>query len=92
VDKHKQALDLARFTIVNGYTHNNNLKKLIKGWNGDSTDLAVRCGNMQIDINTLYMKVLFLILKLLTTNCKHPKKMQDTCEGVKYCMNCNMGL
>jgi len=33
-----------------------------------------------------------LIKKELTPKCKHPKKMQDTCNGVKYCMNCNMDL
>ncbi len=35
-------------------------------------------------------------LKLIRTelipNCKHPKKMQDTCAGVKYCMDCNTDL
>ena len=24
--------------------------------------------------------------------CKHPKKMQDTCDGVLYCMDCNEDL
>jgi len=28
----------------------------------------------------------------LIPNCKHPKKMHDTCAGVKYCMSCNMDL
>ena len=25
-------------------------------------------------------------------NCNHPKKMQDTCDGVLYCMDCNEDL
>ncbi len=25
-------------------------------------------------------------------NCRHPKKMQDTCDGVLYCMDCNEDL
>jgi len=33
-----------------------------------------------------------LIRKELVPNYKHPKKMQDTCGGVKYCMSCNMDL
>lgn len=28
----------------------------------------------------------------LVPDCKHPKKMHDTCNGQKYCMNCNMDL
>jgi len=33
-----------------------------------------------------------LIKHELTPKCKHPKKMQDTCGGVKYCMACNWDL
>ncbi len=33
-----------------------------------------------------------LIRGQLIPNCKHPKKMQDTCGGIKYCMDCNMDL
>ncbi len=33
-----------------------------------------------------------LIRKELIPNCKHPKKMQDTCAGVKYCTKCNTDL
>lgn len=33
-----------------------------------------------------------LVREQLIPNCKHPKKMQDTCGGVKYCMDCNTDL
>jgi len=33
-----------------------------------------------------------LIKNELVPKCKHPKKMQDTCAGVKYCMDCNTDL
>jgi len=33
-----------------------------------------------------------LIRKEIVPNCKHPKKMRDTCKGVEYCMNCNLDL
>ncbi len=32
------------------------------------------------------------VRKQLIPECKHPKKMHDTCEGQKYCMACNMDL
>lgn len=28
----------------------------------------------------------------LVPDCKHPPGMHDTCEGQKYCMDCNMDL
>ena len=33
-----------------------------------------------------------LIREQLIPNCKHSKKMQDTCGGIKYCMDCNTDL
>jgi len=33
-----------------------------------------------------------VVKKQLVPDCKHPKKMHDTCGGQKYCMNCNMDL
>ncbi len=33
-----------------------------------------------------------LIRGELVPKCKHPKKMQDTCNGQKYCMACNWDL
>jgi len=33
-----------------------------------------------------------LIKKEIIPNCKHPKKMQDTCGSQKYCMACNWDL
>ena len=33
-----------------------------------------------------------LIRHELIPKCKHPKKMQDTCAGQKYCMECNCDL
>lgn len=93
VDKRILALGLAKYTIVYGYKHNIYLKKLKKEWNNDSTDLAVRCADMQIEINNLYMVVLAKILKSFTVNCKHPKKYRDrTNDGTWYCMNCNSDL
>lgn len=33
-----------------------------------------------------------LIRNELIPKCTHPKKMEDTCAGQKYCMNCNSDL
>lgn len=33
-----------------------------------------------------------LIRDELIPKCTHPKKMQDICAGVKYCMDCNLDL
>jgi len=33
-----------------------------------------------------------LIKNELIPKCKHPKKMQDTCAGQKYCVACNWDL
>jgi len=38
------------------------------------------------------IKNLKLIKKELVPNCKHPKNMRDTCDGMVYCMNCNLDL
>lgn len=93
MNKQVQALGLAKYTILYGYKHNLFLKKLIKEWNSDETDLAVRCANLQIGMNNQYMAVLSVILKMLTVKCKHPKKYRDkTSDGVWYCMNCNSDL
>ncbi len=92
MDKQLQALSLVKYVIVYGYKHNLFLKKLMKKWDDDG-DLMSRCAKLQIDANNTYLKTLYMILKLLTKNCKHPKKYHDrTGDGVWYCMNCNGDL
>lgn len=93
MDKHAFALSIIRYTIINEYIHNNHLKELIKGWGGDAADLAVKCANMQIQMNDQSMVVLSKIVEMLIINCKHPKKYRDkTSDGIWYCMNCNSDL
>lgn len=38
------------------------------------------------------IKNLKLIRKKIIPNCKHPKRMHDMCDGIKYCMSCNLDL
>lgn len=92
MDAHLQALSLVKYVITYGYQHNLFLKKLRKDWNDDG-DLMSRCAKLQIDANDTYLKTLYMILKLLTVNCKHPKKYRGkTSNGAWYCMNCNSDL
>jgi len=44
------------------------------------------------DLENIAISNLKLIREQLIPNCKHPKKMQDTCGGIKYCMDCNTDL
>lgn len=62
--------------------------ELDRDFNFNDSELeAVLLENEKIIINNLKM-----IKKELVPNCKHPKNMQDTCAGTKYCMNCNLDL
>ena len=91
MDKRIKALNLAKYVIMYGYTHNLHLEKLRKKWN-DDTDLMSRCAKLQIEVNNSYMNALRIIVKLLTEKCRHPKKYHDRTNGIWYCMNCNSDL
>lgn len=45
-----------------------------------------------VDCDQRIIDNLKLIKKELVPKCRHPKKMQDICAGVKYCMDCNCDL
>jgi len=49
-------------------------------------------GTTLLENEKTIIKNLELIKKELVPNCKHPKNMRDTCDGVQYCMNCNLDL
>lgn len=60
-------------------------------------ELFSDCTNSEVmttihDSEKTIISNLKLIRKQLIPNCIHPKKMQDTCGGVKYCMDCNTDL
>lgn len=60
-------------------------------------ELFLNCTNSEVmttihDSEKTIISNLKLIREQLIPNCKHPKKMQDTCGGVKYCMDCNTDL
>ena len=92
MNKHLRAVNIARCGIFYGYSNNIFLKKLIKQWDDDK-DIITRCAKMQVTMNNRYMIMLSIIVKMLTENCKHPKKYRDkTSDDMWYCMNCNSDL
>ncbi len=64
----------------------NVIKELFLDCKDSETMIIIRDSEKTIISN------LKLIRDELTPKCKHPKKMQDTCGGVKYCMDCNCDL
>lgn len=58
----------------------------------EKNDLATRCAQMQLTINTRYGDLLKLILIFMDTECKHPKKCLQKAGDVTYCANCNQDI
>ena len=85
------ASDICKLVICDSYKSILYHQKLIDKWN-DPADIAQRAATVIRDIHKMYGNAFYSVLKQIQTNCKHPKKMQDICGGVKYCMNCNMDL
>lgn len=86
-----KANDICKLGICDAYSSILYHQKLIDKWK-DPKDIAQRAATIIRDIHKMHGRTLFSVLKQLQNNCKHPKKMHDICNGVKYCMNCNMDL
>lgn len=77
-------------------------KKLISGfrdknqpWHKENQDLPSEMAEGLAVFLSDEVKYLEKVIKLLESKksqCKHPKKYRDKCEGVWYCMNCNADL
>lgn len=81
----KKAIKLLDFWITQ---REEKIKELDTKFNFKDSELqSVLFENEKIIISNLK-----LIKKQLIPKCRHPKNMQDTCKGVKYCMNCNTDL
>lgn len=87
----RRAIDLCKLLITDSYKSILYHQKLIDKWDNPD-DIATRVAVIIKEIHSLYGKGIFCVLKHLETNCKHPKKMQDICDGIVYCMNCNMDI
>lgn len=86
-----KANEISKFMILESYIQIKHLDKLIKKWD-DPQDIATRSAVALRKVHRLYAGFILQILNEIKTNCKHPKKMHDTCDGIIYCMNCNFDL
>jgi len=64
------------------------MREKVKDWSGYPKDLAIAIAETS---ETVALSV-SLIKENIQTNCKHPKKMIDECDGQKYCMKCNSNI
>ncbi len=66
------------------------IRDLVNNWSSDTKGLGIAIASTHEDV----AKCLFVIKKYLEEKpkCRHPKKMQDKCEGQLYCMQCNTDL
>ena len=66
----------------------NGMREKVKDWSDHPKDLAMAIAETS---ETVALTV-SLIKENIQTNCKHPEKMIDVCEGQKYCMKCNSDI
>lgn len=66
----------------------NGMRERVKDWDNGSKRLGIVIAEVYEDV----AKCILAIKKNIQPKCKHPKKMQDVCEGQRYCMNCNMDI
>ena len=79
----KKALKLLDWWIAQ---RENVLKEVVLDFNDSEITTIIHNSEKTIISN------LKLVRNQLVPKCTHPKKMQDTCGGVKYCMSCNLDL
>lgn len=89
----KNAINLAQKAIKGNKIYLEKIHKYDKEYPDTSEQqLASRMSNLVISIVEDENRILCEIIKQIKPNCKHPKKMIDTINGQKYCMNCNLDL
>lgn len=86
----KTAIKITDYLMEAHLRNSKGIRDLVKDWASDTKGLGISIASVHEDV----AKCLFTIKKLLEEkpNCKHPKKMQDTCADQLYCMNCNENL
>ena len=87
----RTAIKIIDYLIESHIRNSNGIRDLVRDW-GDNgqKNLGISIASVHEDV----AKALLVAKKYLEEkpNCKHPKKMQDTCKGKRYCMNCNKDL
>ncbi len=87
----KTAIEITDVLIEAHMRNANGIQNLVKEWKDDGPkSLALKIAEVHDDV----AKCLLFLKKTLEKKpkCSHPKKMQDTCKGQRYCMNCNEDL
>ena len=87
-----RGIDVCKFGIIDSYRSVIYHQKLIDEWDKPDDDIMTRVAVVIRDIHKMYGSMLYTVLKQIEPDCKHPKKMQDVCNGMKYCMDCNLDL
>jgi hypothetical protein len=91
--KSPPAHDFLKILIMSANSSIKFYQGLIDEWD-DPKDVIQRSAQLLKKSHQKYAKAAYLTLGMLEkkSGCKHPKKYQDICEGVKYCCNCNEDL
>ena len=89
-------IEISNFLKVLIISANSSIKfhqDLIDKWK-DPQDIAQRAAELIKKTHQEYAQAAYTTLKMLEekSDCKHPKKDQDICDGIKYCCNCNEDL
>ena len=87
----KNAIEGLNFLIENKTKVKNEILDPNMMWNKGEPSISkfteALSSLLQRDISSLQK-----IKNEIEPKCKHPKKMQDICDGQRYCMNCNLDL
>jgi len=73
----------------------NKIKMFNESYKGSTTSFASLVSVMSEEQQTelkMLQDAITVIGRVKQLLCSHPKKDHDTCEGIKYCMNCNLTL
>ena len=84
----KRAIEVCDHLIEIHLKNSHNMREKVKDWTDRPKDLAITIA----ETSEFVAESVSLIKENIQTNCKHPKKMIDVCEGQKYCMKCNMDM
>jgi len=83
-----EAIEICDHLIEAHLRNSAGMRETVKDWDSGTKDLGILIAEVHEDV----AKCIFAIKKNIQPNCKHPKKMRDTCKGIEYCMECNSDI
>lgn len=87
----QKAVKVIDYTIESKIELRNGFTDPAKSWNYGEMNFSGITEQIARMLND-DLTILRFIRAQITPKCKHPKKMRDICEGVEYCMSCNLDL